>query len=216
MCTHMHLDPCIQTRAAHREAANSCGIGCLYLLCWQYDYVRARYDWHTLPGVTEEWRTDAIPKGHSKDSNRCGGNLYAGVVSDGVLGVSAFHMLPHPDDETGYTVVSANKAYFFLDFGVVALGNSITRLTSGQGRPIVTTLDQARWRSDITYQVGNGGSPTTLPFSIGGGCATSVTIAAGEIAWLHQGSVGYIVRAPPSSSTTLELKCGGEVDVAAG
>ena len=212
MCTHMHLDPCIQTRAAHREAANSCGIGCLYLLCWQYDYVRARYDWHTLPGVTEEWRTDAIPKGHSKDSNRCGGNLYAGVVSDGVLGVSAFHMLPHPDDETGYTVVSANKAYFFLDFGVVALGNSITRLTSGQGRPIVTTLDQARWRSDITYQVGNGGSPTTLPFSIGGGCATSVTIAAGEIAWLHQGSVGYIVRAPPSSSTTLELKCGGEVD----
>ena len=192
--------------------SNPCMIGCLYLLCWQYDYVRARYDWHTLPGVTEEWRTDAIPKGHSKDSNRCGGNLYAGVVSDGVLGVSAFHMLPHPDDETGYTVVSANKAYFFLDFGVVALGNSITRLTSGQGRPIVTTLDQARWRSDITYQVGNGGSPTTLPFSIGGGCATSVTIAAGEIAWLHQGSVGYIVRAPPSSSTTLELKCGGEVD----
>lgn len=170
MCTHMHLDPCIQTRAAHREAANSCGIGCLYLLCWQYDYVRARYDWHTLPGVTEEWRTDAIPKGHSKDSNRCGGATCMQESSrTACLGVSAFHMLPHPDDETGYTVVSANKAYFFLDFGVVALGNSITRLTSGQGRPIVTTLDQARWRSDITYQVGNGGSPTTLPFSIGGG-----------------------------------------------
>ena len=173
----------------------------------EYDYVRARYDWHVLPGVTEEWRTDSIPKGHSSSSNRCGGNAYAGVVSDGVLGMSAFHFLPHPDDTVGFAVVEANKAYFFHDFGAVALGNSIARIKSGQGNAIVTTLEQARWRGDITYQVGTGGSPTTLPFSVSGGCAISLQIAVGETAWLHQGSVGYVVHAP-SASTTLELKCG--------
>ena len=125
--------------------------------------MRARYDWHVLPGVTEEWRTDAIPTG-SSGKYRCGGNEYAGAVADGTVGIGAFQHLPHDDEADEYSVVRANKAYFFHDFGAVALGNGITRIRSGQGRVVVTTLDQARWRGTISYEevATTGGSPTTM------------------------------------------------------
>ena len=175
----------------------------------EYDYVRARYDWHVLPGVTDEWRTDALPRGTS-GTNRCGGNAFAAVASDGELGAAAFESIPHPDETKDYSVARSLKAYFFHDFGVVALGNSISRIKTGQGRAIVTTLDQARWRGTISYQPSASAldEPVTLPFSPSGGCATLIEVAAGHTAWLHQGAVGYIVRAPPSSALTIELKCG--------
>ena len=176
----------------------------------EYDYVRARYDWHVLPGVTEEWRTDAIPKGTS-GTNRCGGNDYAGAIADGTVGMGAFQYLPHEEEVLDYSVVRANKAYFFHSFGAVALGNGIARIKSGQGRAIVTTLEQARWRGLISYEVAAtaGGAPTTVAYSSNGGCARTLQIAPGGTAWLHQGSVGYIVRNPSTSaSLPLELKCG--------
>ena len=41
----------------------------------EYDMVRARMDWHLLPGVTEEFRNDTLPlKGSPL---RCGGNQFA-------------------------------------------------------------------------------------------------------------------------------------------
>ena len=176
----------------------------------EYDYVRARYDWHVLPGVTEEWRTDAIPTG-SSGKYRCGGNEYAGAVADGMMGIGAFKHLPHDDEADGYSVVRANKAYFFHDFGAVALGNGITRIKSGQGRAVVTTLDQARWRGAISYEevATSSGSPMTIPYSADGGCARSLQVSPGATMWVHQGSVGYVVRNPSDTTAlTLEMKCG--------
>ena len=92
--------------------------------------VRARMDWHILPGVTEEWRTDALPlKGHPM---RCGGNTFASTVSDGTVGVAAFEYRqqqgPADDAEADdYSTAQANKAYFFQPWGIVAMGNSVRR-----------------------------------------------------------------------------------------
>ena len=180
----------------------------------EYDYMRANMDYHVLPGVTEEWRTDNLPPTHGNGANRCGGNSYAGVVSDGTIGLAAFHYMPHPDDTIsggGYSTIDAYKAYFFHDFGAVALGNSINRVKNGQGNAIVTTLEQARWRSDVKIQIGSGGSITTIPYDVDGSCDSTQIIPAGETAWLHQGAVGYIIQAPSDESVGLQVLCGNSV-----
>ena len=174
----------------------------------EYDLVRARMDWHTMPGVTEEWRTDSISK---SSEGRCGGSTYGGSVSDGEVGAAAMRYTPHTDDEDNYSVTDADKAWFFGSFGAVALGRGINRAKAGQGNEIVTTLEQARWRGPVTIQVGSSGSSSTLPHDLDGGCSEDRTIPAGETAFLHQGGVGYVIVAPASSNVTLSIRCGNSV-----
>ena len=167
----------------------------------EYDMVRAKMDWHILPGVTEEWRSDALPlKGHPM---RCGGNAFAGTVSDGSLGVAAFDYRQNAgpvDDSTDslagdYSTVAANKAYFFQNWGVVAMGNAIHRasredgsLKRGQNKSIVTTIDQARWRSNITVAVLQPGGQVEHIFAPSDGtCHQDFTIPHHEFAYVHQG-----------------------------
>eukprot|EP00931_Biecheleriopsis_adriatica_P041373 TRINITY_DN23656_c0_g4_i1.p1 TRINITY_DN23656_c0_g4~~TRINITY_DN23656_c0_g4_i1.p1 ORF type:complete len:433 (-),score=61.76 TRINITY_DN23656_c0_g4_i1:217-1413(-) len=173
----------------------------------EYDMVRSNLDWHLLPGTTEEWRTDPLPK-----DNRCGGNLYASAVSDGVLGVAAFVNQPAASDP--YSSVFARKAWFFLDSKAVMLGNSISRAVVGGtvragNRPVVTVIEQSLWRGEVQFQVGEG---KIQKHAFGGRCSSDVRIPAGEVAWLHQGSVGYLIMTRSDSSpSVLQLRCGGEV-----
>jgi len=177
----------------------------------EYDLVRTNMDWHLLPGITEEWRDDAIPK----KGNRCGGGRFATMASDGDLGAAAFINQPAATDP--YSSVTSKKSVFFLNSGAVLLGNSINRATvdgklrTGQGKSIVTVIEQALWRGSITYQVGSQGVVRTLPF--GKGCNMDVEIKAGETAWLHQGSVGYVIKnsADASGKVVLQTRCGSEV-----
>ena len=70
----------------------------------------------------------------------------------------------------------------------------------------MTTLEQSRWRSAITVHV-EGSSSIQLPFDADGGCARTITIPRGKTAFLHQGKVGYVIKAE-ESNLDLELRCG--------
>ena len=189
----------------------------------EYDMVRAKMDWHILPGVTEEWRSDALPlKGHPM---RCGGNAFASTVSDGTIGVAAFNYQQHqgPADDTAandYSTAQANKAYFFQLWGVVAMGHAVRRAARvdgsikwGQNQSIVTTIDQARWRGDITVGFPHQGGLVEHVFSLNssnGTCHENFTIPSQHFAYVHQGAVGYVVRAD-RTSISLTLLCGDAV-----
>ena len=56
----------------------------------EYDQVRARMDWHVLPGVTEEWRTSTMPSLKDATMEGTGGNHFAASASDGTIGLAAF------------------------------------------------------------------------------------------------------------------------------
>jgi len=179
----------------------------------EYDQIRARMDWRALPGVTEEWRRDAMPETKG-DMEGAGGNTFAAVASDGELGVAAFENSQHEAETMSYAAAASSNGYFFQSFGAVALGAGVRRVGAGEGagRSIVTTLDQARWRGNITLQVGAAGAREVIAFDVASGCSRTVSIAAGEVAWLHQGSVGYVVKAPAVAGVSLELRCAGDVD----
>ena len=173
----------------------------------EYDMVRARMDWHLIPGVTEEWRFDTLPlKGHPM---RCGGNTYASTVSDGTLGVAAFeyshHSGPTDDAEAAeYSTAEANKAYFFQTWGIVAMGNSVRRasrldgsLKRGQNQSIVTTVDQARWRGNISVTIMLQDKQVDRVFSpLDGSCDEDFQIPQDHFAYVHQGSPIYSVNCP--------------------
>eukprot|EP00928_Gymnodinium_smaydae_P042448 TRINITY_DN28583_c0_g1_i2.p1 TRINITY_DN28583_c0_g1~~TRINITY_DN28583_c0_g1_i2.p1 ORF type:complete len:582 (+),score=72.32 TRINITY_DN28583_c0_g1_i2:238-1746(+) len=164
--------------------------------------VRARMDWHVLPGVTEEWRSDPLPvKGM-----RCGGNTFAGTVASGNRGVAAFQYLPHPEENDHHVAAAANKAYVFLDSVVLAVGNSVRRARDGQQKRIVTTLEQARWRGDLTYQL-QSEPVETVRFSKIASSEFSIDVPPGKVAWLHQGAVGYVVLGSRVGSKT-RVYCG--------
>lgn len=199
-----------------------CGSGVLKVLVHgdEYDQVRARMDWHVLPGVTEEWRNDTLP--HLKDASLegTGGNHFAASASDGQLGLAAFQYVHHELETSVYSSAASNKAYFFLPDGVVALGNSVRRVQTGQGHSIVTTIDQSRWRGPITLHSASLGIHEIIAFDgdpiagrlPSGGCARLVAITPGHTLSLHHGHVGYVVSVPLGSlPLTLELRCGGEV-----
>ncbi len=100
----------------------------------------AGYDWHVLPGVTEEWRTDAMPLG-SANAAGPGLNSFSGVTTLGNTGTSAFKYSPGPgitdngndlSDLIEYSVTSADKSYHLNGRFGVALGSNIKRLNDGQ------------------------------------------------------------------------------------
>jgi chondroitin AC lyase len=192
----------------------------------EYDMVRAKMDWHVLPGVTDEWRSDKLPK--KGKPRRCGGNTFAATLSDGRLGVAAFEYIHHPEpsaeiEANDYSTAEANKAYFFRTWGIVAVGNSVRRATyadgslkRGQNKSIVTTIDQARWRGNVTIGVqraspSQGNEQELLLFG-NGSCHRDLEVEAGALAWVHQGAVGYVVRAPENESVNISIRCGTAVN----
>ena len=116
----------------------------------EYNASRYRWDWHALPGLTEELRTDPTPK--QSDANLFNPEHFAGTASNGVFGLTAFRY----SSDNPYTSAAANKGYFFLEDYALALGNKIRRVGNSDGsdkESIITTLDQAAWDTDITYRL---------------------------------------------------------------
>lgn len=166
----------------------------------EYDFdVRKRMDWHALPGLTEEWRTDAIPNYHGQQTM---GSAYAGLASDGVYGFSATRYRPAAGET--YAVAQADKGFFFTGGKAVALGSAVARRASGQNRTIITTIDQTRWTGAVTYSV-NGANVVT----IAQGTTVDQMIPLSGPTWIHQGSTGYLVF--PQGAQPLYIRGGSSV-----
>lgn len=169
----------------------------------EYDQsVRQRWDWHTLPGVTEEWRTDTIATGLL--TSQVAGSPYGGMATDGLYGFGA--MRYRPAASSTYATANANKFWFFSGDRAIALGTGIIRRSgmSGQGRPIVTTVQQCKWTSALTCSI-NGAAPTT--FTNTAALSQDITLTAPT--WLHQAGVGYVIF--PQTAQPLSLRGGSAV-----
>ncbi len=166
----------------------------------EYNDSRLRWDWHALPGLTEELRTDRLPK--QSDTNRFNPDHFAGVASNGRYGLAAFRYA----SENTYTSAAANKGYFFTEDHILALGNSVRRVRNtdrSDAESIITTLDQAAWDSAITYRLNAAGRDSVI--RAGADTDTSFVVTANS--WFHQDRTGYVIL--PAGNTTILLR-GGE------
>lgn len=166
----------------------------------EYEETRSNWDWHALPGLTEEWRTDPIG---GKEQIAFGGSPFAGMASDGQVGFAAMEYRAHPKQ---YASARADKAFFFTETETVALGCTIARVNPGQGKQIITTLDQTLWVGDVTYSM-DGAQPVQLKQ----GDSVDLRLHVSRASWLHQGQVGYVII--PQGRQPLLIRGGKAVQV---
>ena len=164
------------------------------------DKVLRNYDWHALPGLTEEWRTDAMPTGHAQLSLP-GKNKISGVLADGKMGMGIYH---HLTGET-YSSATAFKTYHFIEDKIISIGTGIGRVRDGQGEPVVTFVDQTVLNTPLIWCIGNEikrvepDQDVNLSTDIEGVC------------WLHQGKKGYVII--PEGKLQLLIRSGKEINV---
>jgi chondroitin AC lyase len=161
--------------------------------------VLSNMDWHALPGLTEEWRTDAIPTGHAQASLP-GINDVAGVTADGKNGIGIYHHLTGEN----YSSATALKSYYFIDDKIIALGNTIKRVRPGQQKNIVTTIDQSSFITPLTIFY-NGKKEIIEPSQ-----SISRELEISSPIWLHTGEKGYIIY--PEGKKNIIIKTGKEIN----
>lgn len=163
--------------------------------------VLKNYDWHAVPGLTEEWRTDPLPSKGGAQASLPGENKISGVLSDGKAGMGIYHHLP----KENYSSASGFKSYHFIEDKIIALGNGISRRRPGQGKDIVTFIDQSVLNSPLTLCI-NGEARSIKP-----GESVNIKENIKDICWLHQGQKGYIIL--PKKQLQLLIKTGKEVNI---
>lgn len=165
--------------------------------------VLENFDWHVVPGVTEEWRTDAMPTGAASDALP-GGNIFSGILADGVYGMSAYN---HKPIDT-YTSAEAFKTYHLIGKFGTALGSNVKRKSTSSGiNEIVTTIDQSKQLGTITYNI-NGITKT-----ISNGASVNLIEPLTGPTWIHHNNKGYLVF--PKTSQNLLIKTGSNINITA-
>lgn len=161
--------------------------------------VLGNYDWHVLPGLTEEWRTDPMPLGHSQASLP-GDNVVAAVAADAHGAMGIYHHLPREK----YSSATGYKSYHMAGDRILSQGSAISRRRPGQGRQIVTTVDQSALTSPLTLADGRTIKP---------GESVSLTLPlGGKPTWLHTGSKGYVIW-PCDGGAALRVVTGDSIAV---
>lgn len=167
----------------------------------EYDTkVLGNYDWHMLPGITEEWRTDPLPNTGGAQASLPGKNNISGVLSDGTNGMALYHHLPGEH----YSSATALKSYYFVGEKIIGLGSDISRLKEGQGQGIYTCMDQSKMgESDLVYSV-KGEKNVIKP-----GESKTLSLDINKPIWIHHGKKGYLVF--PFGNQTLTILTGDEI-----
>ena len=163
--------------------------------------VLQNYDWHALPGLTEEWRTDSLPiAGGVSQASLPGANDISGVLSDGEAGMGIYH---HLTKET-YSSATAFKSYHFIGDNVMAQGSGVARQREGQQKEIVTFVDQSAFNQPLTWCVG-GRTEVAQP-----GKTLDLALTVETPCWLHHADKGYLIL--PVRRTQLLIKTGQSVN----
>ena len=169
----------------------------------EYNDSRYNWDWHALPGVTEELRTDRVPL--VLVARQFNPNHFAGTASNGRHGLAAFRYAR----DTTHASARANKGYFFVEDYALALGNGVKRVRNHDGsdaESIVTTLDQVAWDTAIVYRL-NGADIDTLVMR-GDDIDTSLSVTGNS--WFHQDGIGYVIL-PIAGDIDVRLTGGGGI-----
>ena len=164
------------------------------------DKVLKNFDWHALPGLTEEWRTDPFPLEGGSQASLPGRNKIAGVLADGVAGMGIYRHLP----AEFYSSASAFKTYHFIGGKIISMASGIAREREGRHEDIVTFIDQSDLRGTLTWYA-DGERHEIAPDE-------SVNIAepVEGVCWLHQGKKGYVLL--PEGKLQLLIKTGKEIN----
>ncbi|MRX46825.1 chondroitinase-AC [Pedobacter puniceum] len=107
----------------------------------EYFDIMPLWEWDKIPGTTSVDNPEDVLL--EKQWGEFAVNTYAGGVSDGVYGATAYHL--------NYDGVTAKKAWFFFDQEIVCLGADIQ---STSALPVTTTLNQAWLNGNIQLSVG--------------------------------------------------------------
>lgn len=165
------------------------------------DKVLKNFDWHALPGLTEEWRTDSLPLKGGAQASLPGLNKIAGVLADGKSGMGIYHHLT----KEKYSSATAFKSYHFIEDKVIAVGSNINRLRPGQGKDIVTFIDQSALKDALTICLGKEIRVVAPSESV------NIVESIEDACWLHQGSKGYVIL--PEKKLQLLVRTGTEVNI---
>ncbi|WMX12363.1 polysaccharide lyase family 8 super-sandwich domain-containing protein [Aureispira sp. CCB-E] len=182
------------------------------------EYTKAvldEYDWHILPGVTEEWRTDAMPTGRASLAGP-GLSAHSGVVADGEQAMAAHLYDPAPGmsdlgfnitsgNVPSYAIAKANKSYHMVNGWGTAIGSNILRKSAGQGLEIVTCVDQSKQDTTIYYSV-NSAPEVSLPHT----ASHNLTLTMTGPTWLHHDNKGYLIF--PKTNQDLLIKTGTHIN----
>ncbi len=190
------------TRTSQPESGNGEGLKNLYLgdgvnqimrTGNEYDDIMPVWDWRRLPGTTVEQDNRSLRPadnaGTVKDWGVTGAATYAGGVSDGRNGATAFSYNRYR--------VSAKKSWFNYDNEFAALGTAIDAFTSTA--PVFTTLNQCLLNGTVTYK--SGSSTTTL--------AIGSSVTPSSLSWVHHDGVGYFFPTPASNATIMAVSQSG-------
>ncbi|MBT4141279.1 MAG: hypothetical protein HOE48_25450, partial [Candidatus Latescibacteria bacterium] len=180
------------------------GSGVLQLRVTGQEYnqnVLAHWDFHAVPGVTEEWRRDVFPQKGGASIAMPGGNLLSGQLSDGEYGMSYYHHKPIPD----YNSAVAQKSYFLYGRFATAFGDGIKRTRQGDGQAIVTTIDQSKMEEPIHFSIAG----KTGTFEQGEHHDKQIELKAPS--WLYHNHKGYLIV--PFPEQHLLVKSGDKINV---
>lgn len=103
----------------------------------EYFNIMPIWEWDKIPGVTS--RDYATDKPMTVFWGELGSNTFAGGVSDGLYGASAYAL--------NYDNLQAKKAWFFFDNEIVCLG---TDIKSSEPENITTTINQSWLKGYVT------------------------------------------------------------------
>lgn len=167
------------------------GVNLIFRSGREYDGIYAAWDWYRLPGTTSERSTDGTGGSYNiLPDHHFGTTDFVGGASDGNTGAFIYQMSEYN--------VTANKAYFFIDSGMVALGSLIKQAKPNSlGGKIGTTVNQTRLLGPVTFAETDGRTSTIEP---------GQTVQTSKLNWVNHDSVAYLSLAPGQSSTIRAVK----------
>lgn len=107
----------------------------------EYYNIMPIWEWDKIPGTTSPDHAEDVKM--TVNWGETGHNEFAGGVSDGVYGTTAYQL--------DYEGVSAKKAWFFFDKEIVALGADIHATNA---EPITTTINQTWLEGSVNTSAG--------------------------------------------------------------
>ncbi len=156
----------------------------------EYHNIWPVYDWQRISGTTIMQKPELYgPKEIRKD----GLTDFVGAVTDGLYGAVAFDFISPHD------LLEAKKSWFFFDDEYVCLG---TAIKSRPDMPVVTTINQALMRSDVTVM--HDGEIKVL---------AKGDRKLDKVKWVYHDEIGYILPEPANIRISNQVEKGRWSDI---
>ena len=156
----------------------------------EYLGIQPSWNWRRLPGTTVEQDSRSLTPSGTFGATK-GTTAFAGGVSDGTFGVTAF--------DYNRFHVAAKKSWFFFNNEEVALGSAINAPSATS--EVDTTLNQCLLTTNVSYET--SASSSIQNFSTG-------TVTPTNLKWVNQGNIGYFFLTPVSNATIQAIAQSGK------